>query len=156
MSRVQVRTFVRSGEKFSPVSEVLRYEEDCYYVAGAVSLVIDGSEMLGTDLWDDVNWLWPLLVQALDDCRRTGLGRRGFPDQPISFKAQLAWAGNVLVTVSDGGAINRSAVAPAEELYQVVAREGLHFFNELQRLCPANEDGLEERELLASWLAPGE
>jgi hypothetical protein len=156
MSRVQAQTFVRSGEGFLPVSEVARYDGDCYYVPGALSLIIDGAEMLGTDLWDDVNWLWPLVVQALDECRRTGFGRRGFPDQPISFKAELAWAGNVLVTVTDGESIDRSAVAPADELYQVVAREGVQFFNELQRLCPGNEDGLEERGLLASWLAPGE
>jgi hypothetical protein len=90
-----------------------------------------------------------VVVQALDECRRTGFGRRGFPDQPISFKAELAWAGNVLVTVTDGESINRSAVAPADELYQVVAREGVQFF--FVDLS-AGHGGGDTRSLRSRWL----
>lgn len=153
MSRVQVQSYVRIGEVFQPVNEVERYEGDCRYVPGAIGLVIDGVDVLGVDLWDDVNWLWPFIVQALDDCRRTGSGKRGFPDQPISFRAETAWAGNTLVSVTDGASINRTAVAPDDELYEAVALAGVEFFAELHRLCPDADMGDEEREILESWLA---
>jgi hypothetical protein len=113
MTRVEVRSYVRIGKDFQPIKEVHRYKGDCQYVRGAISLVIDGIDTLGVDLWDDVNWLWPFIVQALDECRRTGSGKRGFPDQPISFKAETAWTGHVLVSVTDGGTIKRTAVAPS-------------------------------------------
>ncbi|MFI6680468.1 hypothetical protein [Kribbella sp. NPDC050470] len=71
---------MRIGEDFLPIQEAQRYDGDGVYVPGAASLVIDGVEVLGIDLWDDVNWLWPFIVQALDDCRRAGAGRRGGND----------------------------------------------------------------------------
>ena len=69
------------------------------------------------------------------------------------FKAESAWAGNLLVSVTDGGPIKRRVLAPADELYEAVARAGLEFFEELQRLCPGTEFGHEEREILGLWLA---
>ncbi|WP_157489044.1 hypothetical protein [Pseudofrankia sp. DC12] len=123
------------------------------YVPGAISLMIDGSEVLGTDLWDDVNWLWPFVVRAFDECRRKGVGRRGFPDQPITFKVEKVWKGNLLLTVTDGALINRVAVASGGELYEAVGRAALDFFDDFQRLCPGGDGGGEEREIAASWLA---
>jgi hypothetical protein len=122
------------------------------YVPGAVSLIVDGVDVLETDLWDDVNWLWPFIVQALDDGRRTGSGRRAFPDQPIRFKAEAAWAGNTLISVTGGASINRTAVASDTRLYEAVAGAGLEFFGALHRLCPGPDIGREERQILESWL----
>jgi hypothetical protein len=153
VSRIQIRSYLRVGDVFQPVKEAERYDGDCMYVPGAISLAIDGVDVLGIDLWDDVNWLWPFIVQALDDRRRTGSGRRGFPDQPISFMAEAAWAGNTLIRVTDGASINRTAVAPDDRLYETVARAGLEFFAELHRLCPRSDIGREEGEILESWLA---
>lgn len=152
MSRVLIQSFLRSDDGFEPMKQVQRYGGDCRYVPGAISLVVDGVDLLGVELWDDVNWLWPFVVQALSECRQTGAGRRGFPDQPITFKAEVAWAGTVLLSVTDGEDLDRKVVAPADELYDSVARAGLEFFADLQRLCPNNDMGLEEREVLETWL----
>ena len=119
---------------------------------GAISLVVDGTDVPGRDLWDDVNWLWPLVVQALDECRRTGSGKRGFPDQPISFKAENAWSHHTLVTVTDGQSLNRAVAAASDELFEEAAHAGLGFFAALERLCPRSDIGREEREILESWL----
>lgn len=151
MSRIHVQSYVRVGRDLRPVGELLSFDGDCMYVPGAISLIVDGIEVFGMDLWDDINWLWPYVVQAFDECRRTGLGKRGFPDQPISFIVENAWAGNLLLTVTDGESINRTVVAPADELFEVVARAGLDFFTQLQRLCPANDFGHDEHTILASW-----
>ncbi|MEV0290497.1 hypothetical protein AB0H36_40745 [Kribbella sp. NPDC050820] len=54
MQRIQVRSFIRIGGHFLPIQEIQHYDGDRQYVPAAVSLVIDGVEVLGTDLWDDV------------------------------------------------------------------------------------------------------
>lgn len=153
MSRVEVETYIRVGDEFQVARDVGGYDGDDEYVPGAISLKIDGVDVMGTDLWDDVNWLWPFVVQAVDECRRTGAGKRGFPDQPIAFKVDVVWEGNLLVAVTDGEEINRGAVAPAAEFYEAIARAGLDFFDQLQRLCPGTGFGDDERDLLESWLS---
>ncbi|WP_139346825.1 hypothetical protein [Sinomonas mesophila] len=111
MNSIRIESYVQVGDTFLPIREISRYGGNREYVPGAISLTIDGIEILGVDLWDDVNWLWPFIVQALDDCRRTGFGSRGFPDQPISFRVKAAGADQLLVSVTDGESINRKAIA---------------------------------------------
>ncbi|MEI8407153.1 MULTISPECIES: hypothetical protein [unclassified Kribbella] len=112
-------------------------------------LIVDGVEVLSLDLWDDVNWLWPYVVQALDDCRRTGTGERYFPDQPILFRAKtVGRRGEVLLSVT-GESITRKVVVPADELFPAVALAGLEFFAELDRLCGAAAPV--ERAVLEAW-----
>jgi hypothetical protein len=151
VSRVKVASFVRSGSTFVPIENLERYDGDPDHVAGAVSLTVDGTELLGTELWDDVNWLWPFIVQALDEYRRTGSGKRGFPDQPISFSAESAWNETALLKVFDGESIDRSSAVPNEDLFKEVARAGILFFDELQRLCPGTTFGVAERTTLEDW-----
>lgn len=145
-------SFVRRGDgTFVEIAEAADHAGECEYLPGAVSLRVDGTELFGLDLWDDVNWLWPFMVQVFADCRRTGSGKGGFPDQPISITAQRVWSEHILIRVTDGSVINRSAVAPAGELFQTLAVAGSHFFGELRRLCPDNVVDQQERVVLASW-----
>ena len=153
MTSVEIQSFVRARDgEFVPIVEVPRFGGECRYVAGAISLKVDGLELFGLDLWDDVNWLWPFVVQALKDCRRTGAGKRGFPDQPISIIAERARPGHTLIRVTDGASINRTAVAADADLFGAVARAGMIFFAELFRLCPAEDMGSEENDVLMTWL----
>ncbi|EHR52035.1 hypothetical protein SacmaDRAFT_3831 [Saccharomonospora marina XMU15] len=151
MTRVKIATLVRLETGFVSVDNLERYDGDPEHVAGAISLVIDGTELLGADLWDDVNWLWPLIVHALDDYRRTGSGKCGFPDQPIAFSAESAGAGTVLIRVFDGESIERSSAVPEDDLFEEVARAGIFFFDELQRICPGTSYGVTERTTLEGW-----
>ena len=65
MTRVIVKSFLRDAEgSFEGVSSVSGFSGDCRYVSGAISFKVDGAELLGPELWDDVNWLWPLVVQV--------------------------------------------------------------------------------------------
>lgn len=125
------------------------------YVPGAISLKVDGVEVFGLDLWDDGNWLWPLFIQAIANCRATGSGKRGFPDQPIAICADRIWSVHTLLRVTDGGAVDRSDVTPNTKLYAEVAARGLEFFRELRRLCPDDDMGQEEVEILESWIHEG-
>lgn len=154
MSRVAVESYVRVDSEFRLIREVERHDGSCDYVPGAISLSVDGVELLGLALWDEINWLWPYVIQALDECRRSGSGKRYFPDQPILFSAETAgWAGHVLLRVTTSSkSIDRSAVAPADELYGVVARAGIDFIEELRRLCGPEPASAKEETALRRWL----
>lgn len=156
MSRISIKTYIRLDGQFRPVREVESHDGTCEYVPGAISMSVDGTEVLGLDLWDDVNWLWPFIVQALDECRRTGAGKRFFPDQPIVFRAEkMKWAGNVMITVVNSSkSVNRTVVAPANELYQVLAQSGIEFFQELRRLCGPDPASEKDERTLKEWLEP--
>ncbi|GEL98530.1 hypothetical protein [Cellulomonas terrae] len=157
MSRVRVESYVRVQGAFRPIRSVQRYDDSTEHVPGAISLLVDEVELLGVELWDDVNWLWPYVVKALDDCRRTGSGKRYFPDQPIAFEAKkLPRAGSVLLTVRDAGSLHRSVRAPLGELYEEVGRAGLDFFQELRRLCGVLELPVaseKDEATMRTWLA---
>lgn len=146
-----MQSYVRIGDEFQPIQNVKRYDGDSMYVPGAVSLVIDEVDLMGTDLWDDINWLWPFIVQAVDDYRKSGFGKRGFPDQPISFKVEAVWPGHALVSVVSDS-FEHKAVAPDEDLYEAVARAGLTFFSELRRICSEYDAGDAEIDVLRSWV----
>lgn len=155
MSRVAVESYVRVDGEFRPIREAERHDESCTWVPGAISLTVDGVELFGVRLWDDVNWLWPLVVQALDECRRSGAGQTAFPDQEIWISAAtLEGGGDVLLSVTTRDRrIDRSAVAPADELYAVVARAGIDFFEELRRLCGPRRNPSQKEAALRRWLA---
>jgi hypothetical protein len=150
MSSISIESFVRLGDgEFTPIREVRPFAGDCAYVPGAIVLSVDGVAVLSLDLWDDINWLWPYVVQALDDCRRTGTGERYFPDQPILFRAKTAGSrGEVLLSVT-GESLTRKVVVPAHELFPAVAEAGLDFFTELDRLCGAAAPA--EVGILEAW-----
>ncbi len=154
MSLVEVRSYLRSGDgRFLPLDEVDSFDGDCRWVSGAIVLSIGGVEVLSLELWDDVNWLWPYVVQALDECRRAGQGERFFPDQPLRFRAEsLGSSGQVLLSVT-GGSIANKAVGPADEIYKAVAQAALAFFAALHRLCPPEGPAdLQVVKTVESWI----
>ena len=157
MSTVNINSYLRLNDgHFIPFDDVDSYSGDCQYVPGAIVFAIGSVEVLSLALWDDINWLWPYVVQALDECRRNGHGQRFFPDQPLRFRAEaLGSSGQLLVSVK-GGAINNRAVGPAHDIYVEAARAALAFFADLHRVCPAA--GLIDGDIIEtakSWKSPG-
>jgi hypothetical protein len=81
---VSIESLLRvSGDRFERISAIERYRGDPRHVEGAILLSVNDVEVLSSDLWDDVNWLWPFVIQAADEARREGAGQTYFPDQPI-------------------------------------------------------------------------
>lgn len=71
MTRAQIRSFVRRDDRaFLDIAETVEHTGERFSLPGAASFTVDGVELFGPDLWDDVNWLWSLMVQVLADCRR--------------------------------------------------------------------------------------
>ncbi len=127
----------------------------CEYVDGAIVLEVAGIAVLSLELWDDIDWLWPFVVQAFDDCRRLGAGERYFPSQPLLFSVNaLGRSGLIRISVS-GGEIQNSAIGPAHEIYRAVAGAALAFYEHLRGYCPADPAAERAISTAASWLGEG-
>jgi hypothetical protein len=121
---VDVSTHIGNPTRgFTPIVPVDRYEGEPDDVEGAFCLTIDGVRVTTLEEWDDVNWLWPFVVNASDECERSGRGETMFSDQPLRFSLERI------------GSSDRIRVAAA----------GLVFFDELERLIPGSKQGLECR-----------
>lgn len=137
---------------FKPVANATRVE-DCDYVKGAIRLVVDGTELFSLDLWDDINWLWPFVINAMEDCRNSGSGQRYFPSQPLLFEATSLGSGDQVRLSVSGGEILRSVVVGGSDIYAAVAHAALDFFSSLERLCPAAWAAHRRNaEAVESWL----
>ena len=125
-------------------------------------MTIDGIEMLGPDLWDDVGALWPMLTNMLDDCSENLLGETGLMERaiPIRLEQVRGWAGFLLLTVGRpegdhyGVEMRRASVAAAD-LYPAVARAYLDTFENFRRIdVPQNIGVVSEMmdDHLRSWI----
>ena len=110
-------------------------------------------QVLSLELWDDVNWLWPFIVQAFDECQRLGVGECFFPSQPIRFHvSSIGSTGQIRVLV-EGGSIRKVAIAQSSEIFPAVAQGALAFFAALHKICPS--PGLADKEIIdlaQSWI----
>ncbi|NHZ60839.1 hypothetical protein [Massilia genomosp. 1] len=80
-----VKTVLKQGQDFVPIEDWQGKVADSGYVAGALILTLDGTIILDASVWDDINWLWPLIVNGLPDLLDGKDTATGFPDQPITF-----------------------------------------------------------------------
>ncbi len=153
---IAIRTVLGTPKRgFTPIEDVERYDGEPEYVEGAIVMTVDGVPFLAEEDWDDVNWLWPFVVKASQDCERTGHGTVMFPDQPIEFRVERVGSDRVRLSLSAKD-LSRTAVASAPEYYGALAKAGLHFFEHLERLAPgAAESDREQIEALERWASAG-
>lgn len=125
---VEIETLLRSSSgEFTRVGDVDRYAGDERHVSGAIEFVVNGQHLLDQELWDDVDWLWPYVIQAIDEGVASGVGERYFPDQPILFRVERASENRLLFKV-DGGTIHRVVSADQPDVLQAVAAAATDFF----------------------------
>lgn len=152
MTSVVVETYLHVGGEMQRLRADAPAVGDGEYVQGAVRLVVDEVEVLSTDLRTDVDWLWPLVVDAVDGYRRTGHGSVLFPDQPITFTLQtVRGPREVLVQVAGGAGLRRSAVAEEGALVDALWAAAEEFFAWHERTSGRGIVGHEQRALLRSW-----
>jgi hypothetical protein len=150
---VVIDTCLRTGsDGFRSIRQLERYDGDPDHVEGAIVMTIDGVPLLSEADWDDVDWLWPSVVQAAEECRITGAGERRFPDQPVLFSARRLATGRLLVSVQLGDE-TRAATTQATEFYRALAAAGTEFFNHHRRLVRGSGGHEREAALLRTWLA---
>lgn len=171
MSDIAIQTYLydRHGSpNFESVQDMESFTQKRYgYVEGFISMTIDGTEMFGPDLWDDVGMLWPGLTIMLDDCYENRAGKTSLCERaiPISLESIRGWAGFLLLTVGRpegdhyGVEARRTSVAAAD-LYPAVARAYLDTFAHFRRIDVPENIGQVSRGKethLRSWIdAPGD
>ncbi len=154
MTDVQVTTLLRIDGTFLPITSVEHYRGADEYIPGAVSLLVDGLELLGATLWDDVDWFWPSLIDTMDTYRRDGAARTMFPDQPIALTLKEQGSESARIEVTDGSEINRVVSAARSDLLRAVQDGGREYFRELRRICPGAVHGDRDGRydgILRSW-----
>jgi hypothetical protein len=166
VSDIAIQTYLydRHGSpKFDSVQDVDSFTQKRYgYVEGFISMTIDGIEMLGPDLWDDVGALWPLLTNMLDDCRENRIGETGLMERAIPIRLEYirGRAGFLLLTVGRpegdhyGVEMRRTSVAAAD-LYPAVARAYLDTFENFRRIDAPKNVGVVSEMMdshLRSWI----
>ena len=125
-------------------------------------MTIDGIEMLGPDLWDDVGALWPLLTNMLDDCLENRVGETGLMERaiPVRLESIRGWPGFLLLTVGRpegdhyGVEMRRTSVAAAD-LYPAVALAYLDAFENFRRIDVPQNIGVVSEMMeshLRSWI----
>ncbi|MGI5186695.1 hypothetical protein ACQEVI_00930 [Promicromonospora sp. CA-289599] len=129
---------------------------------GFISMTIDGTEMFGPDLWDDMGMLWPGLTVMLDDCRESRAGKTSLTERaiPIRLEAIRSWPGFLLLTVGrpEGdhyGVEARRASVAAADLYPAVARAYLDTFANFRRIDVPEDIGVVSEMMdkhLRSWI----
>jgi hypothetical protein len=145
VSDVTIETYLsdrHGSDKYDLVQDVEFFtQKKSGYVEGFISMTIDGSEMLGPDLWDDVGVLWPWLTIMLNDCRENRLGESSLVERAIPMRLEpvRGWPGFLLLTVGrlEGdhyGVKARRASVSAADLYPAVARGYLDAFNNFRRI----------------------
>jgi hypothetical protein len=149
---VRIETFLRIADgTFVPIGEVDVYAGDPRHMEGAIVMTLDGREVLSLELWDDVDMLWPFVVQALDECLTWGLGERFFPDQPIRFQVERMSDDQLSVSVS-GGRTDNLGTAQRSEFVNAIASAAAEFFRHLERLIPGSDVIVEpEMARIRSW-----
>ena len=148
-SQFRAATLIRRDDgTFVDLAEATAPELASRWIRGAIELTINGVPLLDRDLWDDVNWLWPMLIQSLLDCERTGYGERMFPSQPISIVARGSGKQRLTVSVSDS-TVSRTAQGEVAAVLRTVGTGAWTFFSDLAERSPDAIAGCEEERAVA-------
>jgi hypothetical protein len=152
---VEVASFVNiSDGVFVPIGLADRHDGTSRHVPGYIRFSIDGVDVLNEVLWDDVDWLWPFVVQAVDECLRTGTGQRGFPSQSIEFQVDALPGGRLRFSVftSAGDKQYAKAVGDRHEVLAALRAGALTFWRELERISPGATKGTHrEMAIVEAW-----
>jgi hypothetical protein len=152
---VEVASFVNiSDGVFVPIGEADGRAMRGTYIDGYIQFSIDGVDVLNEVLWDDVDDLWAYVVQAVDECLRTGTGHRYFPDQPIEFQVDALPGGRLRFSVftSAGDKQYAKAVGDRHEVLAALRAGALTFWRELERISPGATKGTHrEMAIVEAW-----
>lgn len=135
--QMTIRTWLLVDDEFLDVESFVGPIKDPDYIEGAIELVIDGTELLTTRMWDYVDQLWAYI---LDGAAKVAEGKNAstfFPDQPIELKLDpIGESARVTVVCDD----EVSASVDRRHFLSEIVREAEIFFRKLEHLLPSRYD----------------
>ncbi|MEE8603411.1 hypothetical protein [Euzebya tangerina] len=121
------------------------------HVRGVVELLIDGQPVMDRAWWDDLDWLWPFFVTAVDKLLTTGEGEILYPSQPIQLRLGRIGGDRVLVSTV-AGEDTRRATCRREDLVAEVQRAGEVYWSwVMEHYGPLKPGEQRLLETLRSW-----
>lgn len=145
-------SFVLVQDELIPISEISSLDGEGTYVFGAITLIIGGEALLSDDMRDDINWLWPYLVETIEKCRTGEPAQCYFPSCPLVFSAALVGQEFIQLSVSGRG-VDRSLLVDSSIALREIGSHALAFFAHYHRLFP-NQSAvdLDVLTVAESWL----
>lgn len=133
-----VRTLLKKDNTFIPIEEWKGAVSDPKYVAGALVIKQDEEIILDEKLWDDINYLWPYIVNGLIPIANGEDFQTGFPDQPVFFQVKhLPYPKDwLLLKVFSGDEIFVNIKISKVEFLDEVIASALIFFTKIKSVCP--------------------
>ena len=131
-----VKTVLKHGQGFIPIEQWQGKLTDADYVAGALIVTLDGTVILDESLWDDINWLWPLIVNGLPDLLDGKDVMTRFPDQPISFSVTHVDREWLRLQVCCGEHDYARKKLRKRDYLREMTRAGIDFFTRFDAIAP--------------------
>lgn len=144
-SRLKITSFFRQDGKFIPIDEFSGQISDKNYIEGAISVTLDGTELLDISLWDYIDQLWAYLVDGICAVAAGESYSCYFPDQPIRIEFEIIGGDQVKIFVGAGG--GRTGVVRREEFVSIFGKAAMRFFLRMTTLVP--EDTITFKEYIA-------
>ncbi|WEF34093.1 hypothetical protein [Pseudoduganella chitinolytica] len=132
-----VETKLKRGDKFVSIEDWSGIISDPQYIEGVVVMSYQGQTLMGEDFWDDVNYMWPYLLNGLPEIAQGKNWSTRFPDQPITFSVEHIAPDWLLLHVYAEDEEYVKKKIPKCEYLSEMARAGRDFLSRLYRICQA-------------------
>ncbi|WP_157738863.1 hypothetical protein [Labrenzia sp. VG12] len=119
--------------------------DDPHYIDGAISLIIDGVELLGTELWDLVDQLWCYIANGLVEAAGGRTFSTYFPDQPLQIS--FTPLGDNVKIIIDCDPFPKSVLVNLQTILNAVLRHMDDLADEFGKLDGATTFAPERQEL---------
>jgi len=134
---VTVQSFLRFDEAIVPVESFSGTIGQTEHILGSLELQINGRVILSRQCWDDINWLWPLLVSKTLEVLQGKAAELWYPDQPISVTfTPVGPRGFVRIVSSEPN--SAEARCHVQELGAGIAEGARHFLEYFTKLVPVS------------------
>lgn len=141
---VHVRSFLRTERRkgtLVPIEDWSSSLRGRHFIEGAVELTIGGKPVVTQEMWDDIDFLWPMIIKGLEELATRGSASVWFPDQPLELALKRVRRETLSVAVErpvrrTGRRSARRTAAGVEEqnFYAHMIDAGEHFFRRLEEL----------------------
>jgi len=145
---ITITTYLRTpDETFELVETSTSSPADPDHIEGAIELVVDGTTVIGTEEWDDVDQLWAYIADMVEDLKAgEDLAETYFPDQPIRLAFERT-DGEILITAELDEEVRHALIAETD-LITALETAARRFFEKMLTLAGGNAAAY--REVLAS------
>ncbi|EQA72841.1 hypothetical protein [Leptospira noguchii] len=132
---INIKTYLRIDDDYIPIEEFfgkIEDIEDIQYTTGSVELTINYVKIIEKTLWDNVNHLWPYIINAIEELlvEDQKEAKLSYPDQPITLRfGKTNHSGRIFVEFSYPKL--RRVETSASEFYEAILNAAEKYFSKM-------------------------